>query len=129
MADREENEKWRPEGTGRRLRVVTHEHHTSQHPSVRKIKRIVNYVFMIIEGLIALRMILKGLGGNPGNAFVSLIYSITDVIVGPFLTAFNYQTFDTGYGVFEFGALLAVAFYILLNYAIGKLLLIMVSRN
>ncbi len=129
MADSEKNERWRPEGTGRRLHVVGHDHPINQHLSVRKIKRIVNYVFMIIEGLIVLRMILKGLGGNPGNAFVSLIYSTTDVIVGPFLTAFNYQTFDTGYGVFEFGALLAIAFYILLNYAIGKLLLIIVSRN
>ena len=120
-----------PEEEERRLRARERgpEFGEEPTPSIRKINRIVNYFFVIIEGLIALRLLLKVLGGNPGNPFVSFVYSITYPFVYPFLSAFNWQTASTGIGVVEFGAILAVAFYILLNYAIVRLIWILTSRS
>lgn len=98
-------------------------------PSIIKVNRMINYAFVLIEGSIALRLLLKVLGGNPGNAFVGFIYSITQPFVYPFLSAFNLQTASTNIGIFEFGSLLAIGFYILLNYAIVRLISILVSRS
>jgi hypothetical protein len=98
-------------------------------PSVAKAIRIINYFFVLVEGLIVIRILLKALGGNPFNSFVNFIYSLTYPFVFPFLSAFNWQTANTGLGVFEFGSLLAIVFYILLNYAIVRLLIILTSRE
>lgn len=67
-------------------------------------------------------------GGNPQNAFVAFIYRLTDPFVLPFLSAFNLRPTSFGLGVIEFGAILAIPVYILLNYAIVKLLEIIGSR-
>lgn len=98
-------------------------------PSVIKINRVINYVFRILESLIFIRLLLKALGGNPGNAFVTFIYGITEPFVMPFLTVFNIPVISTSIGVLELGSLLAIAFYVLLNYAIVKLIWILSSRG
>lgn len=98
-------------------------------PSVTKVNRIINYVFVILISLIFIRLLLKALGGNPGNAFVSFIYSLTEPFVMPFLTVFNVPVISTSIGIVELGALVAIAFYILLNYAIVKLIWIVTSRS
>ncbi len=98
-------------------------------PSVTKINRVINYGFSVLEGLILIRMLITGLGGNPGNAFVDFIHSITEPFVFPFLTVFGSTTLDTGIGFVEIGAILAIFFYILLNYAIVRLIWILSSKN
>jgi hypothetical protein len=98
-------------------------------PSIIKINRLINYAFVILEGLIGIRILLAALGANQANAFVSFIYAITFPFVSPFLTVFNGRTISTGLGLLEFGSLLAIAFYILLNYAIVRFIWILASRN
>jgi YggT family protein len=98
-------------------------------PSVIKINRLINYAFVVLEGLIGIRVLLTVLGANPANAFVSFVYTLTFPFVSPFLTVFNGRTVSTGIGVLEFGSLLAIAFLILLNYAIVRFIWILASRN
>jgi hypothetical protein len=98
-------------------------------PSAIKISRVINYAFRILESLILIRVLLKALGGNPINGFVMFIYTITEPFVMPFLTVFNVPNISTSIGVLELGSLIAIAFYILLNYAIVKLILILSSRT
>ena len=98
-------------------------------PSVTKVNRIINYMFVILIGLIFIRLILKGLGGNPGNAFVSFVYTLTEPFVMPFLTVFSIPVISTSIGILELGSLVAIAFYILLNYAIVRLIWIVTSRS
>ncbi len=98
-------------------------------PSVTKVTRIINYVFVILISLIFIRLLLMALGGNPGNAFVSFIYTLTEPFVMPFLSVFNAPVVSTSIGILELGALVAIAFYILLNYAIVKLIWIVTSRG
>ena len=131
MATQEPGRRSSNEGETRKFRVVGDQSNFPERPSpsVAKANRIINYVFVLIEGMILLRMLLKVLGGNPGNAFVNFVYSVTAPFVYPFLTAFNWGTASTGIGVIEFGAILALGFYILLNYAIVKLIWILSSRS
>ena len=98
-------------------------------PSVTKVNRIINYVFVVLISLIFMRLLLKALGGNPGNAFVSFIYTLTEPLVMPFLTVFSVPVISTSIGILELGSLVAIAFYVLLNYAIVKLIWIVSSRS
>lgn len=94
-------------------------------PSVIKANRVINYVFRILESLILIRLLLKALGGNIANAFVNFIYTITGPFVAPFLSVFNIPVISTSIGVIELGSIVAIAFYVLLNYAIVKLIWIL----
>lgn len=91
----------------KRLQVVEEPNVT-----VYKISRIINYIFVVLIGLIFIRMLLKGLGGNPSNSFVSFIYSITEPFVIPFLTIFQRSFIDTQIGVLELGTMVSIFFYI-----------------
>lgn len=98
-------------------------------PSATKVNRIINYVFVVLISLIFIRLLLKALGGNPGNAFVNFIYTLTEPLVMPFLTVFSVPVVSTSIGILELGSLVAIAFYVLLNYAIVKLIWIVSSHS
>ena len=98
-------------------------------PSVAKVNRVINYAFRILESLIFIRLLLKALGGNQLNAFVRFINTITEPFVMPFLTVFDVPAISTSIGVLELGSLIAIAFYMLLNYAIVKLIWILSTRG
>lgn len=98
-------------------------------PSIYKVSRIINYIFGIIISLILIRLVLKLLGGNPGNLFVAFIYGLTGPLVSPFLTVFNQSFIDTGVGVLELGTIIAILFYLFLNFLIVRLLKIIATRN
>ena len=98
-------------------------------PSVTKVNRVINYAFRILESLIFIRLLLKALGANPVNAFVVFIDTITEPFVMPFLTVFDVPAISTSIGFVELGSLIAIAFYMLLNYAIVKLIWIVSSRG
>lgn len=108
----------------KRLQVVEEPNVT-----VYKISRIINYIFVILISLIFIRMLLKGLGGNPSNSFVSFVYAITEPFVLPFLTIFQRSFIDTQIGVLELGTMVSIFFYILLNFAIVRLLKILFTKN
>lgn len=122
-----ENERY-PEGGGdyRADRRPTVE---EPRPSIYKISRIINYIFGIIVSLILIRLVLKLLGGNPGNLFVAFIYGLTQPLVSPFLTVFNRSFINTGIGVLELGTIVAILFYLFLNFLIVRLLKILATRN
>lgn len=127
----DQNEQEYEQERERDLIAVERRHPAVEGPgtSIIKFNQFINYVFVLIEGVIGLRILLKALGGNPANAFVDFIYAVTAPLVGPFLSVFNWGTVDISIGVIEFGSILAIAFYILLNYAIVKLIWILVSRR
>ena len=50
----------------------------------RMIERLIIWIFGVIQLLIVLRVILLLLAAREGNAIVSFVYSITDLLVAPF---------------------------------------------
>jgi uncharacterized protein YggT (Ycf19 family) len=49
-----------------------------------RVNQVVWYILVFIEVLLIFRAIFKVIGANSSSGFVSLIYSITDVMVVPF---------------------------------------------
>jgi len=83
--------------------------------------QVVWYVLGIIEVLLAFRFVLKLLGANPAAGFTAFIYGITYALAAPFLTVF--RTARVEGSVFEWSTLLAMLVYLIIAWAISKLLL------
>lgn len=82
--------------------------------------RIVYLVFGIIEALILIRVILKLLAANPDAGFSSLIYGLTAPFVAPFEGVFPAPS--GGGSVLELSSILAIIVYILLAWAIVRII-------
>ena len=82
--------------------------------------RIVYLVFGIIEALILIRVILKLLAANPDAGFSSLIYGLTAPFVAPFEGVFPSPS--GGGSVLELSSILAIIVYILLAWAIVRVI-------
>jgi uncharacterized protein YggT (Ycf19 family) len=76
--------------------------------------------FFLLEGLIGIRIMLKGLGADPHAGFALLISGITT----PFLVMFDhvFPTISTGVGTLELSAVLALITYALLSSQLVTLL-------
>lgn len=82
--------------------------------------RLIYFIFGLIEGLIAIRAVLRLLGANPNSGFASFIYGITAPFVAPFKGLFSEPAF--GRAELEFSSLVAIIVYALLAYALVRLL-------
>jgi uncharacterized protein YggT (Ycf19 family) len=89
--------------------------------------RIVYLVFGVIEGLIAIRMILKLLAANPDAGFTSLIYSVTQPFVALFQGVFPDS--ESRGNVLELSSLLAILVYALIAFALASLVRILGRRQ
>jgi hypothetical protein len=83
--------------------------------------QIVWYLTGLIEALLAFRFILKLLGANPTAGFSSFIYGVSYPFAAPFLNVFRIT--QVAGSVFEWTTVLAMLVYLLIAWAIIKLLL------
>jgi hypothetical protein len=75
--------------------------------------------FGIIEGLIGLRVLLKLIGANPGNAFASFVYDAAALFLAPFFGLVGSPA--AGGMVLEVSSLVAMLVYALLGWVIVRL--------
>lgn len=99
----------RDEGFERRQRVVEHT------PSTRRelVSRISQLVWLIVAAiviLLAFRFVLMLLAANPANAFASIIYNVTNVLVAPFTTLLPTPAFEGG-SIVDVASLVAMVVY------------------
>jgi YggT family protein len=90
------------------------------------VSRLVFYLTDVVEVGLLLRFILKALAADPGNAFASLLYTITQPLVRPFQGIFP-STAASGL-VLEWASLLAMAVYALIALLIVRLFRIILVR-
>lgn len=105
--------------------TVSADRHHSVHreyraPIERVMVRIVNWVFGVIITFIALRFVLLLFGANPAAGFVQFIYGVSDVFMVPFVAIFNTTRVEGA--TFEWSALIAIAVYALLGWALVSLI-------
>ncbi|MGE5404848.1 MAG: YggT family protein [Candidatus Saccharibacteria bacterium] len=96
-----------------------------------KVKKTVYYVLGLLEILFAFRLIFKLLGANPGSTFVSVIYSVTQAFLYPFIGIFGTATtrgIETQ-SVLEPSTLIGMIVYALLAWGIVKLIEIYKVRS
>jgi hypothetical protein len=94
--------------------------------TLRRVSGLINLAAMVVNGLIALRFLLKLLAANPANPFAALVYFLS----GPFVAIFVGLTPTPSFqGIqIEFFDLIAILVYFLLAWAIIRLLWILFAR-
>ena len=92
--------------------------------------RLIYYFLGVLETLFAFRFALKLFGANPGSVFVSVLYSITDLFLAPFIGIFR-NTVSEGIetaSVIEPKLVFGIIVYAILALGIVKLIEI-TNRN
>lgn len=92
-----------------------------------RLTQLVYWVFGLVEGLIAIRLILKALGANQAAGFAEFIYSITAALVAPFINLFSNPSY--GGSVLELSSIVALIVYALIAWLLGKLIWILVGET
>ena len=83
-----------------------------------KVRQGIYLIFGIIEGLIAIRFVLRALGANPQAGFASFVYGITAPLLTPFVGLFG--TPQSNGSVLELHAIVAIIVYALVAWGLAK---------
>jgi uncharacterized protein YggT (Ycf19 family) len=89
--------------------------------------QVVDYLFYIIYGLIALQFTLRLIGARPGSGFTQLIASLSQPLLAPFERIV--ATPSSGSYHIEFSYLLALVVYILIHVAISAAFRLVAHRK
>src|SRR2546426_4777655 len=108
-------------------RVVRYDPYAKRRGTAAKLVQLVWLVFGIVEALIAIRFVLKLLGANPSADFARLVDGVTAPLVAPFVGLF--ATPRLGGSVFEPQALVALVVYLLLAWALAKLVWLLAGET
>ncbi|GEM_PF-1301845 len=92
-----------------------------------QVNRFIWYLFGLLEGLLALRFILRAIAANPDNPFAAFIYQLSGLFVAPFRTLVREPRFDGA--VLEVTTLIAMLVYLLIAYAVTRLIQLLSDRT
>ncbi len=120
-----------PSGLERHERVVRdetgleHREESLRHRAVErwllltKLEQLIWLIVGLVEGLIALRIVLKVIAANPQSPFAELVYGLSGFFLAPFfgLTASPV----VGRSVLEIPAIIAMGVYALLSWALVRI--------
>jgi hypothetical protein len=87
-------------------------------------------VFGLIEGLLAIRLVLKLLGANPQAGFTKFVYGLTDFFMAPFHNLVPaVGTGSSSGAVLETSVVIAIIVYALVAWVLARLIVILFFRN
>lgn len=92
-----------------------------------RISQIVDYIFLLIYGLLTIRLLLNLFGARSGNDFVQFINSVTDPFYAPFkgiVPTLSNEGFSLSLPI-----IIALVVYMLLHLAINGLLRLVAHRK
>ncbi len=78
------------------------------------------FILGVLEVIMLLRLIFRLLGANQDNSFITFLYGLSHIFVGPFNGIFNDQAIGRA-GVFETSTLVAMLVYALIAWGIVSL--------
>jgi hypothetical protein len=81
-------------------------------------RRVVVFIFGIIQALIAIRIVLLLADANQGNGLVRFIYDASAIFVGPFDGILHTNAVRAGASVFDIAALVAIIGWTILEFLI-----------
>ncbi len=91
-----------------------------------RINQIVWLILGIIEGLIAIRVLLRLIGANPRNPFASFIYALTSLFLAPFFGLTGEPSADGL--VLEVSSLIAMLVYLLFFWVVTRVVWLVYNR-
>lgn len=89
------------------------------------ISGLVNFVTTLVEGLLALRILLKLFGASTAAPFVEWVYETTQPLLNPFTGMFPSPQVSGGF-VLEFSSIFALLVYAFVGFVISQALEAMV---
>lgn len=75
---------------------------------------LLNFFLAVVEGILALRFLLKLFGANENVGFVGWVYEMSAPLLAPFRGIFPTQVYENRY-IFEFSTLFAMLMYLILG--------------
>lgn len=110
-----------------RVESVAYDPFEGRRLAAYRVTQLVYWVFGLVEGLIAIRLILRALGANPAAGFSQFIYGITAPLVAPFTNLFGNPTYQNS--VLELSSIVALIVYALLAWLLARLVWILVGES
>lgn len=117
----------RPIASVDQVETVAYDPFAARRQTAMRLQQLVYWIFGLIEGLIAIRFVLKALGANPSAGFAEFIYGITNIFVAPFMGLFG--TPASQGSTLELNSLVALIVYGLVAWLLGRLIWIMVGDS
>lgn len=93
-----------------------------------RVSQIVDYIFFLIYGLLAIRLLLALFAAREGNGFVQFVRTVTDPVYAPFKGIVASPTTAEGFTL-ALPIIIAIVAYMLLHLAINGLLRIFAHRK
>src|SRR5437879_3767137 len=116
-----------PRSDMERVESVAYDPFEGRRIAAFRLTQLVYWIFGLIEGLIAIRFVLKALGANPSAGFAQFIYGITGPLVAPFVGLFGNPSSQSS--VLELTSIVALIVYALLAWLLGKLVWIVAGET
>ena len=107
--------------------AVTYDPYAPKRLAAHRVQQMIWWIFGLIEGLIAIRFVLKALGANPQAGFAEFIYGLTAPLVAPFVGLFGSPQAQGS--VLEMHSLVALIVYALLAWLLARLAWIVVGET
>ena len=107
--------------------VVETEREVERGRSLARVSQVIDYIFFIIYGLLAIRLMLALFAAKSSADFVQFIRTVTDPFYAPFKGIMDSPSVD-GYTL-ALPIIVALVVYMLLHFAINGLLRIFVHRK
>jgi len=108
--------------------VVETHHEVERGRALARVSQVVDYIFCVVYGLLALRLLLALFAARGSAGFVQFIYSVTDPIYAPFRGIVPSPSVEGGYTL-ALPIIFALIVYGLVHLAINGLLRIFVHRK
>jgi len=110
-----------------RVESVAYDPYANKRIAGARAIQLVYLIFGLIEGLIAIRFVLKALGANASAGFAEFIYGITSPLVAPFYGLFGNPASQGS--VLEVHSIVALIVYALLGWLIVRLTWVLVGES
>ena len=108
--------------------VVETEREVESARAMARVSQVVDYVFYVIYGLLAIRLLLALLAARSTAGFTKFIYAITDPLYRPFRGIVAEPTVEGGYRL-ALSVIIAIIVYALLHAGINGLLRLFAHRK
>jgi len=105
------------------VRTTEHESGQAQRVATFKTTQIIWLLLGLLEAAIALRVVFKLIGVNAANPFATLLYNVTNLFVAPFASLTGAPT--AGGMVLEISSILAMIVYLLLGWALERIVYVL----
>jgi uncharacterized protein YggT (Ycf19 family) len=108
--------------------VVGTSREVSRGRAVARVSQVIDYLFGLLYGLLAIRLVLALLAARADNGFVQFIVSATDPFYSPFRGIVPSQTIEGGHTLVV-PLIIAIIAYALLHAAFNGMLRIFIHRK